>query len=99
MSSKSCKIIIGHNHTLNKVQSIIKSKNPEVLILEPENSSLNLKTNSIAYKLIMDDNWIGIETKQIKRNRDNNGKLLRITLINHQFIDKYRLRHTDAEVN
>ena len=98
MSSKSQKIIINHKHNLNKIQSMINSKNPEILVLESENLELNLKTNSIAYKLIMDNNWIGIETKQIKRNRDNNGKLLRITLINHKFSDKYRWRHGDAEV-
>ena len=98
--SKSQKIIINHNHNLSKIHSIIKSKSmtPEVLVLESKNTSLNLKTNSIAYKLIMADNWIGIETRRIKRNIDNNGKLLRITLINHKLSDKYRLRHKDAEV-
>ena len=95
---KTCqKIILNHKHNLNKIQSIINSKNPEVLILESEKASLNIRTNSIAYKLVMDDGWIGIETKHIKRKRDKG--LLKITLINHQFIDKYRLRHIDAEVS
>ena len=98
MSSKLCqKIIVNNEHNLNKIQSIVKSKNPELLILESGKASLNLKTNSIAYKLVTDENWIGIETKKIKRKRDDG--LLKITLINHKFTDKYRLRHTDAEVN
>ena len=98
MSLKSSqKIIVNNNHNLNKIQSIINSKNIEVLILESENALLNLKTNSIAYKLVMGSNWVGIETRSTRRNRDN-GKLLKITLINHQFIDKYRQRHMDAEV-
>jgi hypothetical protein len=91
------KIIVNNEHNLNKIQSIVKSKNPEILVLESENRSLNLKTNSIAYKLMIEDYWVGIETMRIKRKRDD--ELLKITLINHQFIDKYRLRHTDAEVN
>ncbi|ODS37136.1 MAG: hypothetical protein A7316_04980 [Candidatus Altiarchaeales archaeon WOR_SM1_86-2] len=96
MSLKSCrKIIVSHNHNLNKVQSIIKSKNPEVLVLESGKASLNLRTNSIAYKLVMDDNWIGIETTHIKRKRDAGNELLKITLIS---TDEYRLRHEDAEV-
>ena len=93
------KIIINHKHNLNKIQSIIKSKNPEVLVLESWNASLNLKTNSIAYKLVMDDGWIGTETRHIKRKRDEDNGLLKITLINHQFIGKYRLRRADAEVS
>ena len=79
---KTCqKIIINHKHDLNKIQSIINSKNPELLVLESEKASLNIRTNSIAYKLMMDDGWIGIETKSIKRKRDLKG-LLKITLIN-----------------
>ena len=79
---KTCqKIIINHKHDLNKIQSIINSKNPELLVLESEKASLNIRTNSIAYKLMMDDGWIGIETKCIKRKRDFKG-LLKITLIN-----------------
>jgi len=92
------KIIINYKHNLNKIKSIIKSKNLEVLVLESKESQLNLKTNSLAYKLVMDDGWIGIESKHIKRKRDKSG-LLKITLINRQFIDKYRLRRTDAEVS
>ena len=57
MSSKTYrKIIINHKHNLNKIHSIINSKNPEVLILESENPKLNLKTNSLAYKLVMEGN-------------------------------------------
>ena len=79
---KRCqKIIINHKHDLNKIQSIINTKNPELLVLESEKASLNIRTNSIAYKLMIDDGWIGIETKSIKRKRDLKG-LLKITLIN-----------------
>jgi hypothetical protein len=95
---KTCqKIILNNKHNLNKIRSIIISKNPEVLILESEKASSNVRTHSIAYKLVMDDSWIGIETKHIKRKRDTG--LLKITLINHQINDKYRLRHRDAEVS
>jgi len=87
-SNSSQKIIINNEYNLSKIKSIIKSKNPEVLILESGKASLNLKTNSIAYKLVMDDGWVGVETLRIKRKRDNCG-LLKITLINHKFIGKY----------
>ena len=90
-SKPSQKIIITHKYNLDKIKSIIKSKNPEVLLLESENASLNTKTNSIAYKLVMDGKWIGIETRRIKRKRDDG--LLRITLINNKFIDKYMKRN------
>ena len=90
MFSKSQRIIITNGHNLSKTRSIIKSKNPEVLILESGKASLNLKTNSIAYKLVMDDGWVGVETKRIKRKRDNCG-LLKVTLINHRD-DKYMER-------
>jgi len=94
-SNSSQKIIINNEHNLSKIKSIIKSNNPEVLILESGKASLNLRTKSIAYKLVMDDGWIAVETKRIKRKRDKNNGLLKITLIN---VDEYRLRHADAEV-
>ena len=94
-SNSSQKIIINNEHNLSKIKSIIKSKNPEVLTLESGKASLNLRTNSIAYKLVMDDGWVGVETTRIKRKRDKDNGLLKITLIN---IDEYHLRHADAEV-
>jgi len=43
-SNSSQKIIINNEYNLSKIKSIIKSKNPEVLILESGKASLNLKT-------------------------------------------------------
>jgi hypothetical protein len=61
---KTCqKIIINHKHDLNKIQSIINSKNPELLVLESEKASLNIRTNSIAYKLMMEWMMAGLELK------------------------------------
>jgi len=68
-----------------------------MLVLESDKSLLNLKTNSIAYKLVMDYEWVGIEVRGIKRKKDP-CRLLRITLIRNHIMDKYRLRHKDAEV-
>lgn len=95
-NQKTAKIIINRSHNMNKIKDIINAKDPHILVLESEKSSYNIETNSIAYKLIMDYRWLGIEQKTIKRNRDD-GTLLRITLIPHQLKDRCRLRHADAE--
>lgn len=78
---KSQKIIINHENNLNKIQSMLNSNKPELLVLESEKESHNIKTNSIAYKLIMDGKWRSIETKNIKRKRDGANLLLKVTLI------------------
>ncbi|ODS36597.1 hypothetical protein BEH94_04105 [Candidatus Altiarchaeales archaeon WOR_SM1_SCG] len=91
------KISINQKHDMVKVKDIINANNPDMLVLESDKSLLNLKTNSIAYKLVMDYEWVGIEVRGIKRKKDP-CRLLRITLIRNHIMDKYRLRHNDAEV-
>ena len=75
------KIKIREKHTLNSIKSIIKSKEPGVLVLEAAKESYNPRTRAIAYKLVMGDDWKIKERKSITKRNPRERKLAKVTLI------------------
>ncbi|PKP54543.1 MAG: hypothetical protein CVT90_00740 [Candidatus Altiarchaeales archaeon HGW-Altiarchaeales-3] len=73
MSTKSLKVVITKKHTLIKINSIIDSKHPGILILESSSPDNNLKTQFIAQNLMKN----GFKSDKMKHYK---GELFKVIL-------------------